>query len=173
MTGRPAAWSALALASTLSVADSAMADSLRESGARSVTPMRLPAEPGARFGWRTAPSRQQLCRARRPASTLGGMGAWMWGAVVMAIVLIVAGGITWWIANGCKVAIIGAVGAILGGLAALACLAILIDPEAALRVSPILTVISAVWLLSWALASGIRAQRLARAVEAPVPVAAP
>ena len=97
------------------------------------------------------------------------MGAWMWGAVVMAIVLIVAGGITWWIANGCKVAIIGAVGAILGGLAALACLAILIDPEAALRVSPILTVISAVWLLSWALASGIRAQRLAR--EAPAPVA--
>jgi len=99
------------------------------------------------------------------------MGAWMWGAVVMAIVLIVAGGITWWIANGCTVAIVGAVGAILGGLAALACLAILIDPEMALRVSPILTVLSAVWLLSWALASGIRAQRLARAVPAAPPMA--
>ena len=99
------------------------------------------------------------------------MGAWMWGAVVMAIVLIVAGGITWWIANGCTVAIVGAVGAILGGLAALACLAILIDPEMALRVSPILTVLSAVWLLSWALASGIRAQRLARAVPSPASVA--
>jgi hypothetical protein len=37
MTGRPAAWRALALASTLRVADSAMADSLRESGAREVT----------------------------------------------------------------------------------------------------------------------------------------
>jgi len=96
------------------------------------------------------------------------MVAWMWGAVVMAIVLIVAGGITWWIANGCTVAIVGAIGAILGGLAALACLAILIDPETALRVSPILTVLSAVWLLSWALASGIRAQRLARAVPAPL-----
>ena len=42
------------------------------------------------------------------------MGEWMWGAVVMSIAVIVAGGIAWWLARGCVVTIIGAVGAIVG-----------------------------------------------------------
>jgi hypothetical protein len=96
------------------------------------------------------------------------MGEWMWSAVVMSIAVIVAGGIAWWLARGCVVTIIGAVGAILGGLAALACLVIIIDPDVALRAAPVLTAVSGVWLLAWALAGGLRNRRImarAAAVE--------
>jgi hypothetical protein len=95
------------------------------------------------------------------------MGEWMWSAVVMSIAVIVAGGIAWWLARGCVVTIIGAVGAILGGLAALACLVIIIDPDVALRAAPVLTAVSGVWLLAWALAGGLRNRRImARAAAA-------
>ncbi|MET0782558.1 MAG: hypothetical protein ABWZ16_13710 [Microbacterium sp.] len=97
------------------------------------------------------------------------MGEWMWSAVVMSIAVVVAGGIAWWLARGCVVTIIGAAGAILGGLASLGCLVVLIDPDIALRVAPLLTVASGVWLLAWALAGGLRNRRLmARAAAAPV-----
>ena len=36
------------------------------------------------------------------------MGEWMWGAVVMSVAVIIAGGIAWWLARGCVVTIIGA-----------------------------------------------------------------
>ncbi|MGX5771954.1 hypothetical protein ACWKWN_14485 [Microbacterium trichothecenolyticum] len=104
------------------------------------------------------------------------MDAWIWGAVVLAIVLVIAGGIAWWLARGCALTIIGATGAILGGLVALISLVLLLDPDVGLRVSFIFTVVSGVWLLAWALAGGIRGQRLLRAEEqaagaaAPVPV---
>ena len=96
------------------------------------------------------------------------MGEWMWSAVVMSIAVVVAGGIAWWLARGCVVTIIGAVGAIVGGLAALACLVIIIDPDVALRAAPVLTALSGVWLLAWALAGGLRNRRIiarAAAVE--------
>jgi uncharacterized membrane protein len=102
--------------------------------------------------------------------------AWIWGAVVLAIVLVIAGGIAWWLARGCVLTIIGATGAVLGGLVALISLVLLLDPDVGLRVSFIVTVVSGVWLLAWALAGGIRGQRQLRAeeqaarAEAPVPV---
>jgi hypothetical protein len=88
------------------------------------------------------------------------MDEWMWGAVVMSVAVIIAGGIAWWLARGCVVTIIGAAGAILGGLASLACLVVLIDLDTALRAAPLLTAASGVWLLSWALAGGLRNKRL-------------
>ena len=78
----------------------------------------------------------------------------------MSIAVVFAGGIAWWRARGCVVTIIGAVGAILGGLAALACLVIIIDPDVALRAAPVLTALSGVWLLAWALAGGLRNRRI-------------
>lgn len=96
------------------------------------------------------------------------MGEWMWSAVVMSIAVVLAGGIAWWLARGCVVTLIGAVGAILGGLAALGCLVIIIDPDVALRAAPVLTALSGVWLLAWALAGGLRNRRImarAAAVE--------
>ncbi|KJL41596.1 MULTISPECIES: hypothetical protein [Microbacterium] len=109
------------------------------------------------------------------------MDAWIWGAVVLAIVLVIAGGIAWWLARGCVLTIIGATGAILGGLVALISLVLLLDPDVGLRVAFIVTVGSGVWLLAWALAGGIRGQRMlraeqraevdARAVRVPVMVA--
>ena len=84
---------------------------------------------------------------------------------MLAIVLVIAGGIAWWLARGCVLTIIGATGAILGGLVALISLVLLLDPEIGLRVSFIVTVGSGVWLLAWALAGGIRGQRLLRAEE--------
>ena len=94
------------------------------------------------------------------------MGEWMWGAVVMSVAVIIAGGIAWWLARGCVVTIIGAAGAILGGLASLACLVVLIDLDTALRTAPLLTAASGVWLLAWALAGGLRNKRLiARAAD--------
>jgi hypothetical protein len=98
------------------------------------------------------------------------MGEWMWSAVVMAIVVIIAGGIAWWLARGCVVTIIGAAGAILGGLAALASLVVLLDPEIALRAAPIITAASGVWLLVWAFAGAQRNRRLtARSASVEMP----
>lgn len=94
------------------------------------------------------------------------MDAWIWGAVVFAIVLVFAGGVAWWLARGCVLTMIGATGAILGGVVLLISLAVLLDPEAALRVAAILTIGSGTWLLAWTLAGGIRGQRLLRADEA-------
>ncbi len=97
---------------------------------------------------------------------------------MLAIVLVIAGGIAWWLARGCALTIVGATGAILGGLVALFSLVVLLDPDAGLRVSFIVTVGAGVWLLAWALAGGIRGQRLLRAEEqaagevAAVPVSA-
>ena len=55
---------------------------------------------------------------------------------------------------------------ILGGVVSLISLAVLLDPEAGLRVAAILTIGSGAWLLAWALAGGIRGQRLLRAEAA-------
>ncbi|WP_341997343.1 hypothetical protein MRBLWH7_003791 [Microbacterium sp. LWH7-1.2] len=104
------------------------------------------------------------------------MDAWIWGAVVLAIVLVIAGGIAWWLARGCVLTMIGATGAVIGGVMSLIALVVLLDPDVGLRVAFIVTVGSGVWLLAWALAGGIRGQRLLRAEEraagaaAPVPV---
>jgi len=89
----------------------------------------------------------------------------MWGAVVLAIVLVIAGGIAWWLARGCVLTMIGATGAILGGVVSLIALAVLLDPDVGLRVAAIVTAGSGAWLLGWALAGGIRGQRLLRAEE--------
>lgn len=101
----------------------------------------------------------------RRRGTLCVVDAWIWGAVVLAIVLVIAGGIAWWLARGCVLTIIGATGAILGGLVALISLVLLLDPDVGLRVAFIVTVVSGVWLLAWALAGGIRGQRMLRAEE--------
>lgn len=93
------------------------------------------------------------------------MDAWIWGAVVLAIVLVIAGGIAWWLARGCVLTMIGATGAIVGGVMSLVALAVLLDLDTGLRVSAIGTVASGVWLLAWALAGGIRGQRMLRAEE--------
>ena len=79
----------------------------------------------------------------------------------MSVAVIVAGGIVWWLARGCVVTIIGAVGAIVGGLASLGCLVVLIDPDVALRAAPLLTAASGIWLLVWAFAGAQRNKRLA------------
>jgi hypothetical protein len=89
----------------------------------------------------------------------------MWGAVVLAIVLVIAGGIAWWLARGCVLTMVGATGAIVGGVMSLIALVVLLDPDAGLRAAAIITVGSGVWLLAWALAGGIRGQRLLRAEE--------
>jgi hypothetical protein len=91
--------------------------------------------------------------------------AWIWGAVVLAIVLVIAGGISWWLARGCMLTIVGATGAIIGGVMSLIALVVLLDPDAGQRAAAIITVGSGAWLLAWALAGGIRGQRLLRAEE--------
>ena len=63
------------------------------------------------------------------------MGTWIWGAAVMAIVFIIAGGIAWWLAHGCALTSDRRDRRVLGGLLALGCLAVLLDFETALRVS--------------------------------------
>jgi hypothetical protein len=91
--------------------------------------------------------------------------AWIWGAVVLAIVLVIAGGIAWWLARGCVLTIVGATGAIVGGVVSLIALVVLLDLDAGLRAAAVITVGSGAWLLAWALAGGIRGQRLLRAEE--------
>jgi hypothetical protein len=81
----------------------------------------------------------------------------------MAIVLVFAGGIAWWLAHGCVLTRIGATGAVLGGLLALGTLTVALDFDSALRVSATMTIAAGVWLLVWALAGGIRGQRLLNA----------
>ncbi|MGL4257098.1 MAG: hypothetical protein ACRCSL_12250 [Microbacterium sp.] len=94
------------------------------------------------------------------------VGVWVWGTVVLAIVLVIAGGIAWWLARGCALTRIGALGAVLGGVVALGALAMVLDTDAALTAAASLTIVSGAWLLGWALAGGIRGQRLLRAEEA-------
>lgn len=103
--------------------------------------------------------------AGRTAGSLCVVDAWIWGSVVLAIVVVVAGGIAWWLARGCKLTIVGATGAILGGVISLISLAVLIDLEVGLRVAAFLTIGSGAWLLAWALVGGIRGQRRLRAEE--------
>lgn len=88
------------------------------------------------------------------------MGAGVWAAVIISLVIVLAGAIAWWLANGCHLTRVGAAGALVGGVASLITLAALLDPDAALRASGIITVVSGAWLLGWALAGGIRGQRL-------------
>ena len=94
------------------------------------------------------------------------MGTWIWGAAVMAIVLILAGGLAWLLARGCVLSMIGAIGAVVGGVIALGSLAVMLDFDAALRLSATLTVASGAWLLAFALAGGIRGQRMLHAETA-------
>lgn len=84
---------------------------------------------------------------------------------MLAIVLVIAGGIAWWLARGCVLTKIGATGAIVGGVLSLIALVLLIDLDAGLRAAAIITVGSGAWLLAWALAGGIRGQRMLRAEE--------
>ncbi|HEY5873972.1 MAG TPA: hypothetical protein VIT64_01670 [Ilumatobacteraceae bacterium] len=100
------------------------------------------------------------------------MGEWMWGAVVMSVAVIIAGGIAWWLARGCFVTIIGAAGAILGGLASLGCLVLLMDLDTALRSAALLTAAAGIWLLAWALAGGLRNKRLVARAAADAAVTA-
>jgi hypothetical protein len=81
----------------------------------------------------------------------------------MALVVVLAGAIAWWLAHGCVVTRIGAAGAIAGGVVALGALAVMMDFDAALRLSATLTIVSGVWLLAFSLAGGIRGQRALRA----------
>jgi hypothetical protein len=101
------------------------------------------------------------------------VGIWVWGAAVLAIVLILAGGLAWWLARGCTLTRIGAAGAVIGGVVSLMALAIVFDTDAALSGAATLTIVSGGWLLGWALAGGIRGQRLLRAEEAAAPVSEP
>ena len=95
------------------------------------------------------------------------MSEWLWSAVILSIAVIVAGGIVWWLAKGCVVTLIGAVGAILGGLAALGCLVVLIDLDTALWAAALLTAASGIWLLVWAFAGAQRNRRLTARTAAP------
>ena len=51
----------------------------------------------------------------------------------------------------------------LGGLLALGTLAVALDFDSALRVSAAMTIGAGAWLLAWALAGGVRGQRLLNA----------
>ena len=95
--------------------------------------------------------------------TLCDVDAWIWGAVSLAIALILAGGLAWLLARGCVLTMVGATGAIIGGVVSLVCLVVLLDPVTGLRTAAVVTVVSSAWLLVWALAGGIRGQRLLRA----------
>lgn len=94
----------------------------------------------------------------------------MWGAVVSSLALVAAGALVWWLWGGCGRALTGAVGTVVGGVLALVPLVVLTDRDAALRASFVLTIATAMWLLGWVLASGLRAQRLAREATARGPV---
>ena len=97
------------------------------------------------------------------------MSEWLWSAVILSIAVIVAGGIVWWLAKGCVVTVIGAAGAIVGGLASLGCVVVMIDLDSALRAAALLTAASGIWLLVWAFAGAQRNRRLtARASATPL-----
>ncbi|WP_169581378.1 MULTISPECIES: hypothetical protein [Microbacterium] len=91
------------------------------------------------------------------------VGVWVWGAAVLALVIVAAGAIAWWLARGCRLTRIGAAGAMLGGVVSLVAVAAVLDTDASLRTAGALTIVSGAWLLGWALAGGIRGQRLLRA----------
>ena len=87
----------------------------------------------------------------------------MWGAVVSSFVLMAAGGLVWWLAEGsCTRALTGGVGTVVGGVLSLIPLVVMRDQDAAMRLSFAIMMVTVVWLLAWVLASGIRAQQLAR-----------
>ncbi|MEU1971085.1 hypothetical protein ABZ477_05490 [Microbacterium sp. NPDC019599] len=90
------------------------------------------------------------------------MDGMMWGAIISSVVLVAAGGLVWWLWGGCSLSLTGAVGTVVGGILSLVPLLVMADQDLALRTSFALTVLTVVWLLGWVLASGIRAQRLAR-----------
>lgn len=82
---------------------------------------------------------------------------------MLAIVVIIAGGIAWWLARGCVITTIGALGAIIGGVIGLGVLTVMLDFDTALRISATLTIVSGCWLLAFAIAGGIKGQRALRA----------
>ena len=90
----------------------------------------------------------------------------VWGAVISSIALVAAGVLVWWLWGGCGRALTGAVGTVVGGVLSLVPLLVLPDQDVALRASLVITIVTVVWLLGWCLASGVRAQRLAREAEA-------
>lgn len=90
----------------------------------------------------------------------------LWGAVISSVVLVAVGGLVWWLWGACALALTGAVGTVIGGVLSLLPLVLLPDQDVALRVSFGITVLAVGWLLGWAIASGIRGQRLAREAEA-------
>lgn len=90
----------------------------------------------------------------------------VWGAVISSVALVAAGSLVWWLWGGCALALTGAVGTVVGGVLSLVPLLVMPDQDVALRVSFGITVVTVVWLLAWSLASGVRAQRLAREAEA-------
>ncbi|QIG39809.1 hypothetical protein G5T42_10205 [Microbacterium sp. 4R-513] len=90
----------------------------------------------------------------------------VWGAVISSVALVAAGVLVWWLWGGCGRALTGAIGTVVGGILSLVPLLVMPDQDAALRTSFVITIVTVVWLLGWVLASGIRAQRLAREAEA-------
>ncbi|MFH8249101.1 hypothetical protein ACH3VR_01875 [Microbacterium sp. B2969] len=90
----------------------------------------------------------------------------LWGAVISSVVLVAAGVLVWWLWGSCGRALTGAVGTVVGGILSLVPLLVMPDQDVALRTSFVILVATVVWLLGWVLASGIRAQRLAREAEA-------
>ncbi|WP_345800093.1 hypothetical protein AAIB33_11485 [Microbacterium sp. AZCO] len=90
----------------------------------------------------------------------------LWGAVISSVALVAAGGLVWWLWGSCGLALTGAVGTVVGGVLSLVPLLVMPDQDVALRTSFGILLITVVWLLAWVLASGIRAQRLAREAEA-------
>ena len=71
----------------------------------------------------------------------------------------------WWLAGACARTLTGAVGTVAGGILSLIPLIVMGDQDAALRVSFAIMMVTVIWLLSWVLAGGIRAQQLAREAE--------
>lgn len=94
------------------------------------------------------------------------MGEWMWGAVFFTIALVFAGGVAWWLGRDCPLTITGAVGAIVGGVVSLVSLVLILDPDASMRTSLVLTGVAGAWLLGFSVAGGIRGQVKERARRA-------
>ncbi|GAA2009734.1 hypothetical protein GCM10009739_22050 [Microbacterium ulmi] len=92
--------------------------------------------------------------------------------MVFAIALVVAGIVAWWLARGCVVTRVGAVGAVLGGVLSLGGLVLLIDPDAAFRTSATVTIAAGTWLFAFAIAGAVRGQRIERAERAAASAAA-